>query len=79
LLRQDVLRHGILAERQAELLTDSLRAALLESAGYEASVFEFVSDEHTAKNLMICAVKRCAPAHSLPHQPHFNMVRLYAM
>lgn len=59
---QDVLRHGILAERQAELLTDSLRAALLESAGYEASVFEFVSDEHTAKNLMICAVKRNAPA-----------------
>lgn len=53
-----VMRHGILHERQAELVTDGLRAALLEWAGYEARVFEFVSLEHTAKNLMITAVWR---------------------
>lgn len=47
-----------MAERQAELLTNSLRACLLEAAGYDASVFEYVSGEHTAKNLMICVVKR---------------------
>ncbi len=58
----DVLRHGILAERQAELLTDGLRAMLLEIAGYEAKVFEFISSEHTAKNLMLAAVKRTQPA-----------------
>ena len=57
----EVLRHGILAERQAELLTDGLRAMLLEIAGYEAKVFEFISSEHTAKNLMLAAVKRVQP------------------
>jgi len=57
---KDVLRHGILAERQAELVTDACRAALLEAAGYRASVFEFISSESTGKNLMICAVKRAS-------------------
>jgi hypothetical protein len=52
------LKHGILLERQAEFVTDALRAALLEWAGYDTKVFEFVSTEHTAKNLMIAAVKR---------------------
>jgi hypothetical protein len=52
------LKHGILRERQAEFVTDALRAALLEWAGYEANVFEFISTEHTAKNLMIAATKR---------------------
>ena len=52
------LKHGILLEREAEFVTDALRAALLEWAGYDTKVFEFVSPEHTAKNLMISAVKR---------------------
>lgn len=56
-----VLRHGILAERQAELLTDGIRALALEAAGYEAKVFEFISSEHTGKNVMIAAVRRDAP------------------
>ena len=56
-----VLRHGILAERQAELLTDGLRALALEAAGYSANVFEFISNEHTGKNVMIAAVKRDVP------------------
>jgi SAM-dependent methyltransferase len=53
-----VLRHGILRERQAEFVTDALRALLLERAGYATQVFEFIATEHTAKNLMISAVKR---------------------
>lgn len=52
-----LLRHGILEERQAEILTDGIRALLLESEGYQTKVFEFVSSEHTAKNVMITAVK----------------------
>ncbi len=57
----DVLKHGILRERHAEWVTDALRAALLEWAGYETKVFEFIATEHTAKNLMIAAAKRPEP------------------
>ncbi|HRD80638.1 MAG TPA: SAM-dependent methyltransferase [Saprospiraceae bacterium] len=52
-----MLRHGILEERQAELLTDSIRSLLLEAEGYQTKVFEFVSIEHTNKNLMIAATR----------------------
>ncbi len=54
-------RHGIFRERQAEFATDALRAALLEWAGYDTRVFEFISTEHTGKNLMIAAVKSRKP------------------
>ncbi len=57
----DALRHGIFQERQAEFVTDSLRAMLLEWAGYKTKVFEFISTEHTAKNLMITAIKTGRP------------------
>ncbi len=52
------LRHGIFQERHAEFATDALRALLLEWAGYDTKVFEFISTEHTAKNLMIAASRR---------------------
>ena len=52
------LRHGIFQERHAEFATDALRALLLEWAGYDTKVFEFISGEHTAKNIMIAATKR---------------------
>jgi hypothetical protein len=55
------LKHGIFEERQAEFVTDALRAQLLEWAGYRTRVIEFISTEHTAKNTMIMAV-RCRPA-----------------
>lgn len=57
----DALRHGIFQERQAEFVTDALRAQLLEWAGYHTKVFEFVSTEHTAKNVMIAALKHHPP------------------
>ena len=56
------LRHGIFQERHAEFATDALRALLLEWAGYETKVFEFISTEHTARNLMIAATRRPGPA-----------------
>ena len=61
---EGALRHGIFQERQAEFVTDALRAQLLEWAGYRTKVFEFISTEHTAKNIMIAAIRRepSAPA-----------------
>ncbi|HVZ63334.1 MAG TPA: SAM-dependent methyltransferase [Lacunisphaera sp.] len=56
------LRHGIFQERHAEFATDALRALLLEWAGYDTKVFEFISTEHTAKNLMIAATRRADDA-----------------
>ncbi len=58
---RSVFQHGIHAEQQAEMLTDSLRALLLDAQGYETQVFEFVALEHTRKNKMILAVKRGSP------------------
>ncbi|WP_404421648.1 class I SAM-dependent methyltransferase [Nibricoccus sp. IMCC34717] len=51
------LVHGIFQERQAEFVTDALRALLLEWAGYRTRVMEFISTEHTAKNLLITALR----------------------
>jgi SAM-dependent methyltransferase len=53
----NVVKHGILKERQAEIITDSLRAMLLEAFGYRTNVFEFISTEHTQKNVMIAGEK----------------------
>lgn len=44
------------------MVTDSLRALLLEAEGYETQVFEFVALEHTSKNKMILAVKKSGAA-----------------
>ncbi|HEY0901674.1 MAG TPA: SAM-dependent methyltransferase [Micavibrio sp.] len=52
-----LLRHGTFMERQAEMVTDGLRALMLEYQGYSAQIFEFISDAHTPKNVMIAAVK----------------------
>ena len=59
---RSVFQHGIHAEQQAEMLTDTLRALLLRACGYDTQVFEFVALEHTRKNKMILAVKRPQPA-----------------
>ncbi len=52
-----VLRYGIVKERMAALLTDALRAELLEQQGYDTQILEFIDMEHTPKNLLIRAVK----------------------
>lgn len=58
---QHILKHGILEERQAEMVTDGIRALTLEGFGYKSKVFEFISSEHTAKNLMIVGTKKGTP------------------
>lgn len=55
---QPLLQHGVHLGQEAEMVTDGLRALLLEACGYQTQVFEFVSLEHTSKNKMILAVKR---------------------
>ena len=50
-----LLRHGLLLGRQADLVTDALRASALEVLGYRVEVMEFISTEHTAKNVMLRA------------------------
>ncbi len=57
---RSVFQHGIHAEQQAEMLTDTLRALLLQAQGYDTQVFEFVALEHTRKNKMILAVRQPA-------------------
>ena len=56
-----LLRHGIHQATTAEMLTDALRAQLLEIAGYDTRVFEFISPEATSKNRMLLAVRRATP------------------
>ena len=53
-----LLKHGIFLERQAEMLTDGLRSLILEYHDYTTKVFEFISDAHTPKNVMIVAEKK---------------------
>jgi hypothetical protein len=54
------LEYGTYRERVAEMVTDTLRALYLQYAGYDVKVFEFVSGEHTPKNILITATKRSA-------------------
>ncbi|CAN5236091.1 SAM-dependent methyltransferase [soil metagenome] len=61
-LLRPMLQHGIHLGQEAEMVTDSLRALLLEAEGYDTQVFEFVALEHTSKNKMILAVKRTGAA-----------------
>lgn len=54
---EPVLKHGLIKERIAALVTDALRAELLESKGYKVQILEFIDMEHTPKNILIRAVK----------------------
>ena len=55
---QSITKHGILLERQAEIITDSIRALMLEAYGYKTKVFDFIDIEHTPKNLLIVGTKK---------------------
>ena len=54
---QPVLKYGVIKERMAALITDALRADILEQNGYDTQILEFIDMEHTPKNLLIRAVK----------------------
>ncbi len=52
-----ITKHGILLERQAEIVTDTIRSLILEANGYKTKVFEFIATEHTPKNVLIVGIK----------------------
>lgn len=54
---EPMLKHGIIKERLVSLVTDSLRANVLEIMGYSTQLLEFVSMEHTPKNILIRAIR----------------------
>ena len=70
-----LLKHGILKERLTALVTDSVRASLLESAGYSVQILEFIALEHTAKNLLIRAVRRGGKAGPQPPSAEYEAFR----
>ena len=54
---QFLMQYGTYVERVAEMVTDGMRGELLELSGYKVNLFEFISDTHTPKNVMITAVR----------------------
>lgn len=52
-----LIKYGIFLERQAEMVTDGIRALILEYFGYKTKVFEFISDAHTPKNVLVVGIK----------------------
>ena len=56
-----LLKYGTYTERIAEMVTDGLRAGFMELSGYKTNLFEFISDTHTPKNVMIVATKLAQP------------------
>ena len=58
---QPLLKYGLIKERVAALVTDAVRANLLEEQGYDTQIVEFIDMEHTPKNLLIRAVKKNGP------------------
>lgn len=53
-----LLKYGLIRERVSALITDSLRAEYLESAGYKVDVMEFIDMNHTPKNILLRAVRK---------------------
>ncbi len=52
------LKYGLIKERMAALLTDAVRANILEEHGYEVQILEFIDMEHTPKNILIRGIRR---------------------
>jgi SAM-dependent methyltransferase len=74
-----VTRHGILRERLADVLTDSLRAALLRLVGYRVDVIEFVDSRHTPRNVLLRAVRTGAPASPETWRAYRDLRRQWAV
>lgn len=53
-----VLKYGLIKERMSALMTDAIRANLLEMSGYDVQILEFIDMEHTPKNILLRCVKR---------------------
>ena len=76
-IHQPMLKYGILKDRLTEYLTDGLRGLKLEARGYDVSMIEFTSLEHTARNIMIKAIKSGTPdsAKAVKAQAQYEALR----
>ena len=68
-------KYGLVKERLVDLMTDSLRAQILKLLGYRVDIVEFIGGEHTARNIMIRAVKTGAAVQDLDKQRYEKMVK----
>ena len=68
-----ITRHGIMRERLADLITDSLRIQLMKMQGYRVEAIEFIGGVHTPRNLMIRAVKTGAPVDAVEQDRYSQM------
>jgi SAM-dependent methyltransferase len=68
-------KFGTIEERTAESVTDLIRCLLLESQGYSVKAFEFISPDHTPKNLMITATKKQGNLKNLSKIDHVNALK----
>ncbi len=57
-----ITRYGIFMERQAVMITDAIRALIMEYFGYKTQVMEFIEMEHTPKNVLLVGKKTNNPA-----------------
>ena len=71
----NVLKHGIILEREAESITDGLRSLLLEKSGYSTRIFEFIATEHTPKNNMIVGTRTAKTIESEKLDEQINSIK----
>jgi SAM-dependent methyltransferase len=76
---RQLTRHGILRERFADVLTDTLRAALLRLHGYRVEVVEFVDSKHTPRNLLLRAVHTGAPQTDAQQREYDELVSTWSV
>ncbi len=74
-----ILREKILRERLGDILTDTFRTLLLRQEHYRADVVQFVSSEHTAKNLMIRAVKNATADTKVTRQEYLALKTMWSV
>jgi SAM-dependent methyltransferase len=72
-----LMKFGLFKQRQADLITDAARCLLLEASGYKVKVIEFVSTEHTAKNILIAAV-RSASVDRVEARKQYDSLKAFA-
>jgi SAM-dependent methyltransferase len=68
-------KYGLVKERLVDLMTDSLRAQILKLLGYRVDIVEFIGGEHTARNIMIRAVKTGAPVTAIDKERYEQMLK----
>lgn len=67
-------KYGLVKERLVDLMTDSLRAQILKLLGYKVDIVEFIGGEHTARNLLIRAVKSDSSVSDIDRQRYIQML-----